>query len=58
MVKCTTCDDTGWVCEAHPNIPWLGDRACECLQPGKPCPKCNVANEDNPPRLPPDFEEA
>lgn len=56
-VPCSNCDDTGWVCEAHPDKPWDGSpRKCGCGQPGAPCRKCNVANEDNPPRLPPDFE--
>ena len=31
---CTTCDDTGWVCEAHADRPWAGlserDDACAC----------------------------
>jgi hypothetical protein len=26
-IQCQLCDDTGWVCENHPEIPWLGERA-------------------------------
>ena len=51
-MKCQRCEDGGWVCENHP------DRAypCECDGAGMPCPDCNVANIDNPPRLPKAFE--
>jgi hypothetical protein len=36
--QCTTCRDTGTVCEAHPDKPW--DAAgCDC-SPGMPCPAC------------------
>jgi len=27
-VSCLRCDDSGWVCEAHPDQPWEGPRAC------------------------------
>lgn len=31
---CSTCDDTGWVCEAHVDRPWAGfserHDACAC----------------------------
>jgi hypothetical protein len=41
--KCEACDDTGHVCENHPDLPWGGISthidACECGA-GMPCPKC------------------
>lgn len=41
---CKVCDDTGWVCENHKDLPWKGvsDRkdACECGA-GAPCDVCN-----------------
>lgn len=40
---CPNCDDTGWVCEGHPNKPWAGvssrNDACGCGA-GEPCPAC------------------
>jgi hypothetical protein len=24
LMKCLYCDDTGWVCETHPDQPWPG----------------------------------
>jgi hypothetical protein len=56
IINCANCDSTGWVCEDHRSKPWHGPRACGCGGAGVPCPKCNVANADNPPRLPADFE--
>ncbi|QOZ69132.1 hypothetical protein WN72_24535 [Bradyrhizobium arachidis] len=41
-MKCTTCADTGWVCENHPDRPWEGPQACSCGGAGAPCPACNV----------------
>src|ERR1700676_2765346 len=29
-MKCSRCEDTGWVCEAHPDRPWEGEHACTC----------------------------
>ena len=35
--ECETCRDSGWVCEAHPNLPWLSERGgCQC-NAGMPC---------------------
>jgi hypothetical protein len=49
LMACARCEDEGWVCEAHPEVPWPhGDRA----GPGTPCPDCNATN---PPRPPPGF---
>lgn len=48
-IKCTNCEDRGWVCEGHDNVPW-GDRRC-CGAPGKPCKLCNNSDgEHDPPR--------
>jgi hypothetical protein len=55
MKFCPRCDNTRWVCEAHSDRPWLGDRACTCGGAGDPCPACNHASADNPPAMPPGF---
>jgi len=38
MLTCGKCND-GWICEAHPDQPWLHDN---CAAPGVPCdvPTC------------------
>jgi hypothetical protein len=51
-IKCELCDGCGWVCENHPSRPWEGDRACTCGGAGSPCPWCNPADAETPPRLP------
>jgi hypothetical protein len=38
--ECSRCDDTGWVCENHPDRPWLGRHACECGGPD-----CNTTDD-------------
>jgi hypothetical protein len=40
MINCLRCEDTGWVCENHPNQPWQGPHACTCGGAGAPCPVC------------------
>jgi hypothetical protein len=55
MRFCARCDNSRWVCEAHPDRPWLGGRACDCGAPGDPCPICNHADADNPPAMPDGF---
>ena len=50
--KCTACDDTRWVCEAHDDRPWEGPRACTCGGAGMPCPVCNTKE---PPEMPAGF---
>jgi hypothetical protein len=37
---CARCDNGRWVCENHPDKPWLGDSACGCGGAGEPCPVC------------------
>jgi bifunctional non-homologous end joining protein LigD len=47
---CSTCLDTGHVCENHPDLPWAGivgdggyacgDGARDCHGAGMPCPDC------------------
>jgi hypothetical protein len=43
VVRCPICDNTGWVCENHPDRPWRGTSqradACNCGA-GMPC-ECN-----------------
>jgi hypothetical protein len=58
---CSRCDDTGWVCENHPDRPWVDSRrACSCGGAGVPCPDCNPDSGriDRPPRLPPGLRVA
>ena len=49
--ECNVCEDTGWVCERHPSIPWPGNIGTEaehhhanhydgCRAPGLQC-ECN-----------------
>ena len=47
-MPCKICDDAGWVCENHPDLPWDGPRACSCGGAGAPCPACNVPTKDEP----------
>ena len=58
VMDCLLCEDTGWVCENHPDQPFAGPHACRCGGAGMPCPKCNPSNQDKPPRLPKGFEPA
>lgn len=53
---CPLCDDSGWVCEAHPDQPWDGPHACTCGAAGAPCPHCNRTDDGEPPRPPNGFE--
>lgn len=59
MSKCKNCDDEGWVCEAHDDMPWrkaqADRRGCDC-NAGMPCAECNPCDRDNPPRMPPGFK--
>jgi hypothetical protein len=57
-MTCNACDDTGWVCEAHPDRPSdCGDskRACTCGGAGMPCRMCNAPAPGERPRMPPGF---
>lgn len=50
-IMCNNCEDFRWVCENHPNKPWLGlsnsPFGCECGA-GTPCTECNGGeNPDN-----------
>jgi hypothetical protein len=51
-MKCTLCEDCGWVCEDHPDAPWDGTHACTCGAAGMPCPQCNPSDLGRPPRPP------
>ncbi|SHH20212.1 hypothetical protein SAMN05443248_4046 [Bradyrhizobium erythrophlei] len=53
-VKCSLCEDCGWVCESHPDKPWEGEHACTCGAAGAPCPRCNAGDDD--PRMPKGFK--
>jgi hypothetical protein len=55
-MKCTLCEDTGWVCENHPDRPSEGKRACSCGGAGAPCRRCNASDDDSPPRMPKGFK--
>ena len=55
-MACLVCDNTGWVCEEHPDRPWRGNSqradACDCGA-GMPC-ECNPCGGiDEPPKLSP-----
>ena len=60
MADCSHCNDEGWVCENHPDVPWEGGSATCCAKEGKPwncgagtpCRACNPSDEFNPPREP------
>jgi hypothetical protein len=54
-VKCSLCQDCGWVCENHPDQPWEGKDACTCGGAGAPCPRCNVPEKGKTARLPENF---
>jgi len=54
---CDNCDGQNWVCEEHPDTPWLlEDGSSHCGAPGIPCKKCNPCDYDNPPRELRDFK--
>jgi hypothetical protein len=44
-IVCSRCEDTRRVCEAHPDRPWEGPRACPCGAAGMPCLACNSVDE-------------
>jgi putative transposase len=46
----------GFVCEAHPDRPWLGPKECGCGAPGMPCAVCNHADENHVPEMPDGFQ--
>jgi hypothetical protein len=52
LMKCTLCEDSGWVCEDHPDAPWDGEHACICGAAGMHCPKCKPSDLSHPPRPP------
>lgn len=56
MKWCGRCDNSRWVCENHPDKPWLGEYACGCGDAGEPCPICNHQGEDTLQELPEGFE--
>ena len=53
---CLLREDSGTVCENHPDQPLEGPYACQCGGAGMLCPKCNPSSADEPPRLPNGFE--
>ena len=54
MYKCLNCEDEGWVCENHSNVPWRVDNCCGGA--GEPCKFCNMTDKNTPPRMPPGFK--
>jgi hypothetical protein len=55
MKCCFRCDNIRWVCESHPDRPWLGPSECGCgaaARPARPammqtrtmCPRCQRAS--------------
>ena len=53
---CTLCEDSGWMCESRPQMPWEGKDACQCGAAGMPCPWCNKPAEGDQPRRPEGFK--
>ncbi len=51
-MKCLCCEDTGWVCENHPDRPFFGDCAYDCGGAGAPCPVCNRTDPGDPDDVP------
>ena len=42
-MRCSICDDTGWVCERHQGLPFGHDP--DCPGPGEPCSRgCELTN--------------
>lgn len=60
MAVCQKCDNSRWVCEDHPNLPWDGSsdapNACDCGGAGAPCLVCNPCDEEHAPQMPPGYE--
>jgi flavoprotein len=52
-LKCTFCEDCGWVCEDHPTFPWNEEHLLTCNGAGVSCPWCNNGEI---PRLPKGFK--
>ncbi|MBR0855685.1 hypothetical protein [Bradyrhizobium liaoningense] len=52
MKFCARCDNARWICENHPERPWLGERACDCGGAGVPCPICNRTDVEDPDDIP------
>ena len=50
-ILCNKCEDTGHVCENHPNLPWEGasnsNKICRCGGAGMPCPNCCIEIPQN-----------
>ena len=55
MTWCARCDNSRWVCESHPDRPFLGALACTCGGAGIPCPVCNPSDEFTEPARPDGF---
>jgi hypothetical protein len=61
IFSCETSDDTGCVCENHPERPSYcipTARSCMCSGAGKPCPARNATASGGRPRTPPGFVPA
>src|SRR4051794_36520627 len=56
LMRCLCYEDSGWVCENHPDQPWEGPHACTCGGAGAPCPRCNQSTPDDQPPLSKGFE--
>jgi hypothetical protein len=51
-MDCGNCYSSGWVCESHPDKPWLvgKEEKQHCGGAGMPCAICNSCDENTPPR--------
>jgi hypothetical protein len=55
-MRCTLCEDCGWVCESDPGHLWQGEHACDCGEAGMPCLWRNRTEEGETPRVPKGFK--
>ena len=55
-VKCTLCEDCGWVCANHPHKPWASTPATAGVLL-RPCPWRNPSDAGHPPRMPDGFDQ-
>ena len=56
VMKCSLCEDAGWVCESYRDKPWEGPHACQCGAPGAPCTSLQCTNGGDARRMPGGFK--
>jgi hypothetical protein len=53
---CETCAGAGWVCENHPDKPWLRPPVGCLCGVRAPCPRCNKFSAESRPEVSEQFE--